>query len=134
MTPSLTSKICVDNGPQFTGVQFRQAVKAYGAVLEYSGAYAHWAAGKIERWHRVLNERVRAGIHSYLADLRRRYLTQGKGYVMVPVRVDVVRGMVKEVFARWNASPRAALPSPHDMVRPYPAWIYTELNLANCGV
>jgi transposase InsO family protein len=79
------SKICVDNGPQFTGAAFKQAVASYGAVLEYSGAYAHWAAGKIERWHRVLNERVRAAIHSYRSTLRRKYLSQGKGNVLVPV-------------------------------------------------
>ena len=125
----IPSKICVDNGPQFTGASFKQAVASYGAVLEYSGAYAHWAAGKIERWHRVLNERVRAAIHSYRSTLRRKYLSQGKGNVLVPVSATAVIGMVKEVVSRWNVSPRTGgRPSPHDMVRPYPAWIYTELN------
>jgi len=123
------SKICVDNGPQFTGSPFRQAVETLGAVLEYSGAYAHWAAGKIERWHRVLNERVRAAIHHYRWKLRRQYLLQGKGNVMVPVQVAEVIAMVNEVVSRWNVSPRSGgRPSPHDMVRPYPAWIYTEIN------
>jgi len=123
------SKICTDHGPQFTSSVFKQAVEGLGATLEHSGAYAHWAAGKIERWHRVLNERVKAAILTYRAKVRRRHLAQGKGNIMVQVRVSEVCEIVREVVARCNVSPRTGgRPSPHDLVRPYPAWIYTEIN------
>jgi transposase InsO family protein len=48
-------KVVVDNGPQFASAEFRAVLTALNAEHEAVGAYAHWAAGTIERWHRVLN-------------------------------------------------------------------------------
>lgn len=61
-TGTTPARIVCENRTQFSGAEFVKVVAEIKAQLIFVGTYAHWAAGKIERWHRVLNERTRAAI------------------------------------------------------------------------
>lgn len=124
-------RIVCDKSTQFESAIFEQAAAGMKAKLIFVGAYAHWAAAKIERWHRVLNERVRAAIYAYVKarqaskiELSRQY----HGQVSVVVDPEVVGDMVEKVVERWNACPRAATGlSPHDILRRYKPWVNHEI-------
>jgi len=120
-----------DNGRQFTGSAFQETVASMKTQLIYVGTYAHWAAGKIERWHRVLNERVRAGIFEYQNGQSAKQTARSRQYlgkVSITVSPELVEGIVQKVVDRWNACPRARTGiSPHDTLRRYQAWIYPEI-------
>lgn len=129
---SLPSRVVCDNGTQFESATFESAVSEFKAKLIFVGSYSHWAAGKIERWHRVLNERVRAAIFTHVksrSTVHKELSRQYHGQVAVVVDPEIVGLMVRKVVERWNTCPRAKSGvSPHGVLKTYTPWLYSELN------
>jgi transposase InsO family protein len=108
--------VVVDNGAQFRAQDFELAASHIGAKVKFVGMYAHSANGKVERFHRSLNERVRAGIYDRVqAKLSE---VQGLGYAVdtVGIEADEVERITRKVVLRWNATARANRPSPHSLM------------------
>jgi transposase InsO family protein len=120
--------IITDNGKVFTSREFVAYADSIRARIVYVGTYAHWANGKIERFHRVLNERVRCGIYDEQKKLLASMQASGFRIDSVQVELVVIRRILDSVVLGWNATPRAQRKSPHSLVLKYPAWIYPQID------
>ena len=117
----------VDNGRQFRSRQFLASAEGtLAAQVCFLGTYAHWAAGEIERFHRVINERVRCHIYDFVS-LKQAELGSKFGKITIPVSAEWVKTIVNKILLRYNANPRHHGKSPHNQVSSFVPWIYPEL-------
>jgi transposase InsO family protein len=108
--------VCVDvvhtdNGSQFVCAEFARTLTDLGAVSRTTPVHSSWANGRVERWHRVLNERLRAAL--------------GAADELISFRqFDSV--VAKATLLHNTARHSRTGQSPHDMLFSFPAWIYPQ--------
>ena len=115
-------KVVVDNGTTFRAEEFVELTRQLGARIEYGGTYAHWNNGKIERFHRCFNERVRCAIYDRTKDKFQEIQGYGWNIDTVAVEASEVERIARKVITMWNATDRAR--RPHSLThRPRPIWV-----------
>ena len=128
-TLQYVNTVVVDNGTQFTSKEFTSYIREIRARITYVGTYAHWANGKIERFHRTLNERVRCGIYAKMQETLAKKKRSGFNIVSVGIELPEVQRLLETVVRGWNASPRARQQaSPHSLCSTSPDWVYPEID------
>ena len=109
--------VCVDvvhtdGGRQFISAEFARAAMDVGARVQTTPVRSSWANGRVERWHRVLNDRLRAflgdGVESNCFRL----------FDKCVARATLV----------YNTAPSTRSgTSPHETLFTFDAWIYPQL-------
>jgi transposase InsO family protein len=108
--------VCVDvvhtdSGTQLTGAEFSRAIAELQARHVRTPVHSSWANGRVERWHRIVNERLRASMGG---DEPRSYTT----FAFTVRRAVLLHNTAK--------SSRTAL-SPHEQIFSFDPWIHPNL-------
>jgi hypothetical protein len=104
--------VVTDQGTQFTASETSQAFQRYNCSHTMTPIRASWANGRVERLHRVINERLRACLKDNIDCLP---FTQFN---------DIIR---RATVAYNTSVNHRTLVSPHNLVFTYDAWIHPAL-------
>jgi transposase InsO family protein len=109
--------VCVDvvhtdGGSQFISAEFARAATDVGARVQTTPVRSSWANGRVERWHRILNDRLRAFLGDGLES------NSFKLFDNCVARATLV----------YNTAPSTRSgTSPHEVLFTFDAWIYPKL-------
>ena len=100
-----------DNGSQFVSLEFHQALTGFQSKHVRTPVQCSWANGRVERFHRTLNERLRCLLDS-----------------SIEIPFSMFQLAVKKTLTLYNTAVIQRVgTSPHDQVYTFPAWIYPSL-------
>jgi transposase InsO family protein len=103
-------EICqTDQGTQFVSSDFTRTLAELSCRHVRSPVGASWTNGRVERFHRVINEKVRAFANDQLSS---------RQFHQIVFRATQLHNT--SVSSVSNSAP-------HDMVFTYPSWIYSSL-------
>jgi len=101
----------VDRGTQFTSDDFCRTAVALRSRIVESPVDTSWTNGRVERIHRIINERLRANFDS-------NWTTDSN------VFIELVKQTIREYNCTYSENTRR---SPHDTIYNFSAFLYPEL-------
>ena len=104
--------VYTDGGSQFVSAEFTRVATDLGCSIVTTPVQSSWANGRVERWHRTLNEFLRSHL--------------GDGLPTESFRLfdsTVARATLLHNTTRSSRTGE----SPHDMIFTFPSWIYPLL-------
>ena len=104
--------VFTDGGSQFVSAEFTRVATDLGCSIVTTPVRSSWANGRVERWHRSLNEFLRARLGDGLPSESFRLFDSA-----------VARATLLHNTTRASRTGE----SPHDMIFTFPAWIYPLL-------
>ena len=104
--------VYTDEGSQFVSAEFTRTATDLGCSVSTTPVHSSWANGRVERWHRILNDYLRSHL--------------GDGLPTASFRLfDAAVGRATLLHNTTRSSRTGE--SPHELVFTFPAWIYPTL-------
>jgi transposase InsO family protein len=104
--------VYTDEGSQFVSAEFTRVAADLGCSVITTPVRSSWANGRVERWHRILNDHLRAHL--------------GDGFPAQSFRL-FDRAVARATLLHNTTRSSRTGDSPHDLVFTFPSWIYPNL-------